>query len=166
MIDLYEAKVFSNENGAHGDKHGIIIDEERKINSAKRQSIAANLGYAETVFINDIDKADVSFFAQTGEISFAGTPALAVARMLEHLSGKQPASLVSMGNTIPLTFKGNAIWVDANVSIMPPWHHIQLKSASDVEKFDPAEAKKLEHTMVWAWSDEKNWNHTCPNFCA
>jgi predicted PhzF superfamily epimerase YddE/YHI9 len=156
VIDLYEAIVFCDEKGHHGDKHGIIIDEEQKIHSDERQKIATDLGYAETIFINDIDAASISFFAKTEAIPFAGTAALAAARMLQRLSRKQPALLKTMDNAISLSFKGNEIWVDANISIMPRWNHLRLESVVEVERITLEESNDLEHTMVWAWSDRKN----------
>lgn len=154
MIELYEATVFGDDEGNFGDKHGIIIDEKRAIDPARRLAIAAKLGYAETIFINDIAKSDISFFAQTEEIPFAGTAALAVTGMLRNLTDKNPIKLTSHGNAITVEVDDKTIWVEAALAIMPPWHHIELASATEVENISPGEAKDFEHTMVWAWIDK------------
>jgi predicted PhzF superfamily epimerase YddE/YHI9 len=156
MADLYEARVFCDNSGHFGDRHGIIIDEKHAIDSSHRLAIAAKLGYAETIFINDSANADISFFAQTKEIPFAGTAALAVTGMLHTLTGKNPTRLVSQNHSIPVDVKDGLVWVDADLSIMPAWNHKRLGSVEEVERMKAKEAERLEHTMVWAWSDRES----------
>lgn len=154
MIDLYEATVFANADGEYGDKHGIIIDEAGTLNASARLTIAANLGYAETIFINDSKSSDISFFAQTKEIPFAGTAALAAAGFLENMNGSYLVHLNSQGKTIPVTHEDGIIRIEANISIMPDWNFIQASSVSELEGYTTEITSTLEHTMVWAWEDE------------
>jgi predicted PhzF superfamily epimerase YddE/YHI9 len=155
VINLFEVKVFCDDNGNYGDRHGIIIDEARAINTANRLKIATELGYAETVYVNDVKSGNISFFAQTEEIPFAGTAALAAAGMLRMLTGADPTNLVSQNHRIAVEIKDGLVWVTAELSVMPAWNLQLLASVESVERMTAQEAERLEHVMVWAWIDEK-----------
>lgn len=154
MFDLFEVKVFCGEDGSFGDCHGIIIDERRAINPALRLKIAAELKYAETVFINDFYDADVSFFAQTKQIPFAGSAALAAGAFIKELTGSEPKQLVSQNNAIPVKFESNNVWAEAELSILPAWNLKKYDTVEVIEQLDLANSRAVEHTLVWAWINE------------
>jgi predicted PhzF superfamily epimerase YddE/YHI9 len=51
----YVLRVFTDEDGAHGNHLGIVIEGETPLSQEQRQAIAAELGYAEAVFFQDVE---------------------------------------------------------------------------------------------------------------
>ncbi len=60
MSDVHMLRVFANASGRYGDAASVIVDEEKAISSADRQTIARKLNTGETAFINDLKTADIS----------------------------------------------------------------------------------------------------------
>jgi ClpP class serine protease len=55
-------RVFTDESGAFGNHLGIVIEDEAPLMRERRQAIAAELGYSETVFFQDVDTAALRIF--------------------------------------------------------------------------------------------------------
>jgi predicted PhzF superfamily epimerase YddE/YHI9 len=146
--------VFTNQSGKYGDLASVVIDEDRHIPDSKRQTITRKLHTGETTFINDVSNANISIMHYQGEVSFAGTVALATAWLLAKLR-REPIEIMHGRDGDIITWQeGGLIWVRTDLSTMPPWHHKQLESSEAIEQITVEEAKAMEHTMVWAWIDQ------------
>ncbi len=155
-IDVVILKVFTDALGKHGNLVSIIIDEEKEIHPSLRQKIPQKLGHDESVFINDITSGNVSIFSPQREIKFAGHAIVGTAWFLNKLRSGGINSVNCLGREIAVWQEGELTWVQASLEMMPPWHYIQYGNAGDVEHISPADAAKMEHTVVWAWiEDEK-----------
>ena len=55
MTTAYVLRVFTDESGAYGNHLGIVIEDEAPLMAERRQAIAAELGYSETVFFQDVE---------------------------------------------------------------------------------------------------------------
>jgi predicted PhzF superfamily epimerase YddE/YHI9 len=155
MNDNHLVRVFTDANDECGERHAIILDETKSISSSERQAVAAKLGYDETIFINNLSAGDISIFTQTKEIPFAGTAAIAAAWLISELN-KQPLKSLHCSGKIISTWQDNGLtWVKASLDTAPAWNHKQLESTEAIDRITPEEAKTMEHTMVWAWTDEK-----------
>jgi predicted PhzF superfamily epimerase YddE/YHI9 len=64
MTLLHVVSVFSNKAGGHGNLLGVFLDGH-EIPAGRRQVIAADLGFSETVFVDD--PADPALHAGVGE---------------------------------------------------------------------------------------------------
>lgn len=89
-----------------------------------------------------------------GELDFAGTSALGVAWLLTKLRHHPITTMKSRGTDIAVSQDGELTWVRASLTIMPPWHHQQLKNVEEVERITLQETGSWQHRMVWAWMDE------------
>lgn len=155
MPDTHILRVFTDANGNHGDLASVAIDEGRNIPDGERQAIARKLNTGETLFINDLSKANVSVIHPQGEIGFAGVAVLGGAWLLNKLNGSPVNAMYSRDGKINAWQDGELTWVQADLSIMPPWNYKQLESPEAVERIALKETETLEHTMTWAWIDEQ-----------
>lgn len=154
MINAYILRVFTDSNDNFGDKASIVIDEGKKIPDVQRQSIARELNTGETIFVNNIERANISVMHPQGEISFAGVGILATAYLLAKLRGKPIDKLIGRDGEIAVWQEGENTWVRTSVDTLPKWHTKQLENTAAVESIRLHETTKMEHTMVWAWIDE------------
>jgi predicted PhzF superfamily epimerase YddE/YHI9 len=154
MKDAHFFRVFTDTQGNYGDLASVVIDEGRHIPDTERQTITRELHTSETTFINDVANANISIMHYQGEVSFAGTVALATAWLFAKLSGKSIEIMHGRDGDITTWQEGKLTWLRTDLSTMPPWHHKQLESAEVVEQITSKDASAYEHTMVWAWMDE------------
>jgi predicted PhzF superfamily epimerase YddE/YHI9 len=152
MITL---KVFVNIKGEYGNPVGIMLDEAGAISKEVRQQMAADSGYSEIVFIDDVKASKVSIFNPTSEVHFAGHALLGVIYYLEQLSNTKVESINCLGGHVSCRKDGDIYWLKADVSMLPNWHLEQQDSASAVEALTVANTAGKEHTYCWAWIDEQ-----------
>jgi len=148
-------RAFVNEKGNYGNPTGIIVDEEQKFTSTERQKIATLLHYTDTVFLNDIEMANVSFFNPEQETKFAGDALISTAYFLNQVLKKETTSLVCKGGKITTWNDGDLTWIEVSLEGTPAWNHKQMETPSMIDKITQDEASKFEHTMIWAWMDEE-----------
>ncbi len=154
MIDVNIVKVFVDKNGDFGSPTGIIVDEQKQLSTKRRQEITKKLGFSETVFINDIEKCDVSIFALQNEIPFAGAPLVGTAWYLDKLKGSQITSITCQGNSIEVLHEENLTWIVTDkLSTLPPWNLKQFENQEVVDRLQPTNETIQQHTVAWAWVD-------------
>lgn len=154
MTDVYVVRVFTSKDGQYGSPTGVVIDEGSNIDPQKRQLIATQLGFSETVFVNRRTPAEVSIHSLHGEIPFAGAPLLGTAWLLSKQQGGLIESITCNGKQIKVFEEDTLTWINADdLDDTPAWHHEQLKSYQDVEQFSVDENALKEHTYVWSWID-------------
>lgn len=147
------AKVFVNKQGQFGNPVGIVIDDRLSLDKEKRQKIATDLNFSETVFINNLDKPDIQLFNPVHEVTFAGHAVLGTAYFFKHMGKK--FSVINCGkNIISVNFDKELTWITAPLVITPPWNFKQLDTVEEIEKLDKDEYKNQEHIVVWAWIDK------------
>src|ERR1041385_7103127 len=73
MTFAYVLRVFTDETGAFGNPLGVVI-EDSPLTQERRQAIATELGYSETVFFQDVATASLRIFTPAGELPLAGHP--------------------------------------------------------------------------------------------
>ena len=153
-IKIHTLRVFVDEKGKFGNPVGVILDEGEEIPTKERQRIATELGYSETVFINNLSTGDVSIFNPRKEVPFAGHAMVGTAWFINKTRNQPINSLTCTGGSIKTWRDNDRIWIRASLSMMPPWQYEQLKNATEIERFLPAVALSKEHTFAWAWEDE------------
>ncbi|MEK7571776.1 MAG: PhzF family phenazine biosynthesis protein [Patescibacteria group bacterium] len=154
MISAQLLRIFTDKADNLGDLASVVIDEGKRISDADRQVVAKKINTGETIFVNDIETAKISVIHPQGEIDFAGVGVLGASWFLTKLRGKPTNALLGRAGEIKTWQEGKIVWVRANASTMPPWHHKQLDSAELIERITLQETAKMDHTMVWAWIDE------------
>lgn len=154
-IQVNVVRAFVNERGEHGNPTGIVIDLEQKLTKTERQKIATKLHFTDTVFVNDLDPVNVSFFNPQQETKFAGDSLISTAYFIEHNLGGNSELIVCKGGQIKTWSEGEITWIEASLDGTPGWQHQQLDSPEAVDRITDEEAALYEHTMVWAWIDEE-----------
>lgn len=149
-VDIHVVRVFADPSGAHGNPLAIV--DGRDVPLESRQLLAAQLGYSETVFIDDHAAGLLQIFTPTAEMPFAGHPTVGAAWWLHSQGYKTPVLRVPAGE-IPVTHTADLTSVQAH-SIWGStftWH--QLASAAEVLAASPADYS-ADHTYLWSWLDE------------
>lgn len=156
MTEVHVLRVFTDESGKYGNPLGIVLDSAG-LTDDDRQSIATRLGYSETVFFDDVDRARLRLFTPASELPFAGHPLVGASWMLTRETGRQPDALYPSLMDAPVpTFAGDGItWVRGYAADAPPWELVQLPSAADVEAQQPPRpGGGWQRAQIWAWADE------------
>lgn len=86
MVDIYAAAAFSKDNKG-GNRAGVVLGRS-ELTSVQKAAIAKEMGYSETVFVLDSDKADfrLQYFTPTEEVPLCGHATIAAFSTLKLLS--------------------------------------------------------------------------------
>lgn len=151
MARLHVLRVFADEAGAHGNPLGVFLDGA-EVPEDRRQTVAHELGFSETVFVDDRRTGACRIFTPGLELPFAGHPAVGTAWLLER-EGSPTAVLRPPAGEVEVRPEGELTFVAARAEWSPPWALIELP--------DPAAVEGLEETppgeelpYLWAWLDE------------
>src|SRR4051812_19780921 len=129
MTTVHILRAFTDETGKFGDLAGVILDDGRQLSDARRLAIARQLGFGETVFVNDSELPDVSLFDLQKEIKFAGVPMVCASWLLSKLRGEVISSLHCSVGEVRTWQVGDLVWLRTGLANMPAWNHVQLKNA-------------------------------------
>ena len=150
LIDV--VNVFVDDEGAFGNPLGIVWASPgtRK----REQEIAADLGFSETIFIDDVsgNRVTARIFTPAGGLPFAGHPTVGLATWL-HRSGDDITEIAVPAGLVKVRVDGDQVFVTARAEWTPAFEIHELSSPTDVEAVDPAAFGEGKH-YVWAWSDE------------
>ena len=86
MAKLHVLRVFCGEDGGGGNPLGVFLDGA-EIRPEDRQGIAAELGFSETVFVDDAARGEMRIFTPAVELPFAGHPVVGTAWLLARERG-------------------------------------------------------------------------------
>lgn len=153
-VDVSVLRVFTDAEGNHGNPLGVL--DAQLVGPADRQSVAAELGYSETIFIDipadGTTTADAHIFTPTTELPFAGHPTVGAAWWLKQRGTpvatlKVPAGLVVVESGDEFTsIRARAEWA-------PDFAIYEFDSVDAVLAADPdAYGDDVEH-YVWSWID-------------
>jgi predicted PhzF superfamily epimerase YddE/YHI9 len=142
MTAVRVLRVFTDASGSSGNLLGVVRDAGT-IGYARRQAIAAELAYSETVFVER--DTHVQIFTPTSELPFAGHPTVGSAWLLRRPSLHVPAGEVKT------RVQGERAWVLARAEWCPSFERRQLATPAEVDAFEPPSSGSLQ---IWAWSDE------------
>ena len=142
MTAVRVLRVFVDEAGGSGNLLGGVRDASG-IDQTSRQAIAAELGYSETVFVQDEDRLQI--FTPAVELPFAGHPLVGSAWLLRQPVLHAPAGAIST------RVEGDRAWITARPEWTVPFERLQLDSPAAVDAFSPPATGTVQ---VWAWQDE------------
>ena len=150
MPELHVLRVFVNEDGEWGNPLGVFLDGGQ-IPEGDRQALAAELGFSETVYVDDRESGRIRIFTPGLELPFAGHPTVGTAWLLAE-TGTPVSALQTPGGGGLRPRRGRRCL-----------HHRPRRvglRARLVELDSPAEVRAAvapagsEATYVWAWIDE------------
>lgn len=131
---------------------GVFLDGG-EVPDEERQRVAADLGFSETVFVDDPASGRLRIFTPATELPFAGHPLVGTAWLLAREVIEVPALRPPAG-TVPLRFGGDRTFVTGRPEWAPEFEHLELGSPEEVDALSgPPENRDL--VGVWAWEDEE-----------
>lgn len=142
MTAVRVLRVFTDRSGESGNLLGVVRDAQ-EIPPARRQAIAHELGYSETVFVER--ETYVQIFTPTAELPFAGHPMVGSAWLLG-----EPVLHVAAGD-VSTRVQGDRAWVLARAQWCPSFERRQLATPAEVDAFPAPASGSLQ---VWAYGDE------------
>jgi predicted PhzF superfamily epimerase YddE/YHI9 len=152
-MDLHVLRVFIGPDGRAGNHLGVFVDGSR-IAAERRQTIAADLGFAETVFVDEVaaGSARIAIFTPAVELPFAGHPTVGTSWLLGHVGSPITTLIVAAGKVV--TWQDGALtWIRAQPAWSPTFDFVELGSAAEVDAEEPP-ALGSPNRYVWAWVDE------------
>jgi predicted PhzF superfamily epimerase YddE/YHI9 len=149
-VNVEVVRVFTDPDGRFGNPLGIV--EGALVPPADRQRVAAELGFSETVYVDDAATGTIRIFTRAGEMAFAGHPTVGVAWWLQSQGVTADTLRVPAGD-IPIIRDGDLISVRADTTWGSTWDWRQLESPEAVLAADPA-SYSAGHTFIWSWIDE------------
>ena len=151
MTELHVLRVFVGPDGGGGNPLGIFLNGSA-VPADRRQATAAELGFSETVFVDDRGLGAIRIFTPASELAFAGHPTVGTAWLLRETGTpvdmlRPPAGEVGVRHDIERT------WVRARADWVHDIRFEQLASAVEVEAH-PGQPMGTPGLYVWAWEDE------------
>jgi predicted PhzF superfamily epimerase YddE/YHI9 len=151
MAALHVLRVFINDEGEFGNHLGVFLDAAGTP-AARRQQIAAELGYSETVFVDDRRRGELEIFTPGTELPFAGHPLVGTAWLLRH-EGAEVTTLRPPAGGVGVRFADDATFISADPAWSPPFEYVQLGEPAQIRALDGPPAM-ADEVYAWAWIDE------------
>jgi predicted PhzF superfamily epimerase YddE/YHI9 len=149
---LHVLKVFVGEDGGGGNPLGVFLNGG-EVPERDRQAVAADLGFSETVFVDDPERGVLRIFTPGTELPFAGHPLVGTAWLLAQ-EGPGATVLRPPAGEVPVRFEGDLTFITGRPEWAPGFEHVRLDSPEEVEALTgPPEGHDL--VGVWAWEDEE-----------
>lgn len=154
MPELHVLRVFTGADRSGGNPLGVFVDGP-SVAAARRQSVAAELGFSETVFVDDPASGVVQIFTPALELrAFAGHPLVGTAWLLGR--ERSPVDVLRpAAGEVRVRLEGGRTFVSGRPEWAPPYEWFELASPSEVEALDGA---PQGHGLgaAYAWIDEAN----------
>jgi predicted PhzF superfamily epimerase YddE/YHI9 len=149
MAKLHILRVFVGESGG-GNPLGVFL-EGGEVPEAERQRVAADLGFSETVFVEDPGRGELRIFTPKTELPFAGHPLVGTAWLLAREGFKVPVLRPPAGE-VPVRTEGDVTFISGRTEWAPPFENVELGSPTEVDALEgPPDGHDL--VGVWAWQD-------------
>ncbi|MFF8956850.1 PhzF family phenazine biosynthesis protein [Streptomyces sp. NPDC014894] len=139
--------VFCDADGRHGNPLGVVRDARGYPDDASRQALAAELGYSETVFVDDPERGVVDIHTPGLRLPFAGHPLVGAAWLLDLEELNVPAG------TVWARDDGEFTWITARAEWAPPRLLQRYATPEEVDAL-PAPPPGEGWLYAWAWEDE------------
>ena len=148
-VTLHVVTVFVGPDGRGGNPLGVLFADD--LSPARRQEIATDLGYAETVFVADAALGTLWIHTPAMELPLAGHPLVGTSWLLAQL--RQPVDVLRPpAGEIPTWQAHGRSWIRADPDLAPRFDLNQLASPAEVDAHPGAGPH--EHLQIWAWEDE------------
>lgn len=150
MPTLHVLRVFVSEDGEWGNPLGVFLDGGL-VPETEQQRVAAELGFSETVFVDDRASGRLRIYTPAVELPFAGHPTVGAAWLLDR-EGSSLAAVRPPAGDVGVRHVGGATFVAARAEWAPPFAYRQLDSPAEVRLVDAS--KQTNNAYVWSWIDE------------
>jgi predicted PhzF superfamily epimerase YddE/YHI9 len=152
MAELHVLRVFVAPGGTGGNPLGVFLDGAA-VPEGHRQAVAADLGFSETVFVDDPAAGRVRIFTPAGELPFAGHPLVGTSWLLAR-ERTAVTLLRPPAGEVPTHLDGDGVtWIRGRAEWAPQMSFRQLADPGQVEALAGA-PEGLGFVDCWAWEDE------------
>ena len=151
MPELHVLRVFCSPRGGGGNPLGVFLDGD-EVSAGERQRVAADLGFSETVFVDDAPAGALRIFTPAQELPFAGHPLVGTAWLLAR--EREPvAALRPPAGEVPVRAEGGTTFAAGRPEWAPRFEFVQVATPGEVDRLTgPPGDQGL--VGVWAWLDE------------
>jgi predicted PhzF superfamily epimerase YddE/YHI9 len=143
--------VFTDASGDFGNPLGVFLDAA-SYSDDERQRIAADLGYPETVFVDDAARGELRIFTPANELPLAGHPLVGAAWLLARELGACELLRPPAGE-VPTWDDGELRWIRARPEWAPDMELRRYATPAEVDALSGA-PDGLGFADCWAWLDE------------
>jgi predicted PhzF superfamily epimerase YddE/YHI9 len=150
VADLHVLRVFVNEDGEWGNPLGVFL-EGGQVPDVERRRVAAELGFSETVFVDDRATGRLRIHTPRVELPFAGHPSVGAAWLLAR-EGMPVATLRPPAGEVWVRYAEDATYAAAEPAWAPPFEYRRYDSPGEVRALSAAE--HTANTYAWTWIDE------------
>ena len=155
-LDVHVVRVFTDENGRHGNELGIVSDAAG-LAAEQGVALAGLLRFSETVFVDDAARAAIRIFTRSREIALAGHPAVGAAWALGQAAGSVPVALrPRLAAELPAWREDGLTWISGAVADMAGWELIELASPDEVEALPVPPDPRPGRYDYWSWIDRRS----------
>jgi predicted PhzF superfamily epimerase YddE/YHI9 len=151
MTELHVLRVFIGPDGRGGNPLGVFLDGSA-VAPDRRQAVAADLGFSETVFVDDRVSGNCRIFTPAAELPFAGHPSVGTAWLLRE-NGTPIDVLRPPAGDVPVRHDSDRTWIRARTAWVDFFSISKLATPADVDALRPP-PMGTPGTYVWAWIDE------------
>lgn len=145
-------RVFVGDDPAMGGNLlGVFLDPGA-VPAALQQQVAADLGYSETVFVEDTSRAALRIFTPATELPFAGHPLVGTSWLLA-ARGQRVTVLRPRAGEVATWSEDAVTWIRGRAGWAPVMHLLQLRDPAAVEAMEGA-PEGDGFVYAWAWIDE------------
>jgi predicted PhzF superfamily epimerase YddE/YHI9 len=151
VTTLHVLRVFLGPDGRGGNPLGVFLDGAA-IPPDRRQAVAFDLGFSETVFVDDASEGAIRIFTPGRELPFAGHPSVGTGWLFRE-TGAPATTLRLPAGEVPIRHDDVRTWIRAR----PEWvHEFRREHLPSPAAVDAAVGPALGEpgVYVWAWLDE------------
>lgn len=150
MATLNVITVFVGPDGTGGNPLGVFADAA-DVPAPRRQQIATDLGFSETVFLADPATAQLRIHTPAIELPLAGHPLVGTSWLLAEQ--RRPVDVLRPPAGEVATWHADGrTWIRADPDLAPHFDLTPLGSVTEVDEHPGAGPGA--HLQVWAWEDE------------
>src|SRR3954453_5164176 len=149
-VTLHTLRVFLGPDGQGGNPLGVILDGAA-VPARERQAVAADLGFSETVFVDDAATGALQIFTPAVELPLAGHPLVGTSWLLRE-SGTPADVLRPPAGDVPTWQADGRTWIRPRLEWAPLYELSELPTPADVDAFEVPGGDAM--VAVWAWEDE------------
>ena len=144
-------RVFCAPEGGGGNPLGVFLDGG-EVAEGDRQAYAADLGFSETVFVENPSTGELCIFTPAEELHFAGHPLVGTAWLLAR--ERAPVEMLRPpAGEVPVRREGEMTFIAGRPEWAPHFDFVQVDSPDQVDRLQgPPPGKDM--VGVWAWLDE------------
>lgn len=173
-LDVQILRVFTDPGGGHGNALGVVFDAAG-LPTGLGVRLTAQLGFSETVFVDDEARAAFRIFTPTAEVKLAGHPTVGTAWVLGQRAGKVPEAVrPRLASQVAAWSADGLAWIRGAIAEAQPWEFVQLHEPAQIDALavapdpDAAQSDPLAQRgrhEFWAWIDEAAGIVRARTFC-